>query len=58
MPTRHPVTPGRTAYEADVRARPTYDDGSPRPTWDQLCEVAKWSWERNPTPRWTMEHKS
>ncbi len=36
---------GREAYEADVRKRPNYHDGSPRPRWDQLREVAKYSWE-------------
>ena len=30
---------GRSAYEADVRVRPTYSDGSPRKGWDQLGEV-------------------
>lgn len=44
-------TPGQLAYEADVAARPTYDDHSPRKAWDQLCEVCQWSWHRNPTPR-------
>lgn len=48
-----PVTniPGRIAYEADVVARPFYEDGTPRRSWEQLSDVAKWSWERNPTPR-------
>ncbi len=40
------------AYSADVAARPTYHDGTPRKTWEQLDEVARWSWQRNPTPRW------
>ncbi|CAH1658542.1 hypothetical protein CHELA1G11_12893 [Hyphomicrobiales bacterium] len=44
-------TPGRAAYEADVAARPQYHDGSARKTWEQLDDVAQWSWERNPTPR-------
>ncbi len=34
------------AYEADMKARPNYHDGTPRKTWDQLCEVAQWSWNR------------
>jgi hypothetical protein len=45
-------TPGQLAYEADVRAKPFYDDGKTRPSWDRLGEVAKLSWEQNPTPRW------
>jgi hypothetical protein len=45
-------TPGQLAYETELRARPRYDDGGQRKTWDQLPEIAKWSWERNPTPRW------
>lgn len=44
-------TPGQIAYELDVKAMPNYHDGEPRKTWDQLCDVAKWTWERNPTPR-------
>jgi hypothetical protein len=42
---------GRAAYEADVRRRPNYSDGAPRPGWDDIGEVARWSWNRNPTPR-------
>lgn len=40
---------GRAAYEADVAKRPTYHDGSPRKTWDQLGDVERWSWAR-PVP--------
>ncbi len=47
MPTSH--TPGRIAYEADIRAQPLYHDGTPRRTWNQLPDYAQWSWERNPT---------
>jgi hypothetical protein len=39
------------AYEEDVRRWPLYDDGAPRPTWARLREIAKLSWQRNPTPR-------
>jgi hypothetical protein len=46
-------TPGRLAYERDLAAKPIYDDGAPRRSWDQLCDVAKDSWERNPTDRKT-----
>lgn len=40
---------GRAAYEADVRKRPTYGDGSPRKTWEQLGKVEQWSWTRPQT---------
>lgn len=41
-----PQMAGRELYEADLLDRPTYHDGSPRKTWEQLSEVARWSWER------------
>lgn len=41
---------GREAYEASLAALPEYADGTPRPTWDQLDEAARWSWSR-PTQR-------
>lgn len=44
-------TPGQLAYEEDVRRAPTYHTGKARPTWDQLNDAARGSWERNPTPR-------
>lgn len=37
---------GKAAYEADCLRRPVYHDGSPRKSWDNLPEIAKWSWER------------
>jgi hypothetical protein len=40
------TTRGQIDYEADVKNRPTYHDGTPRRTWKQLCEIAKWSWNR------------
>lgn len=46
-----PKTLGQIAYDADVAARPRYDDGTPRRRWEQLPQVAQWSWERNPIPR-------
>lgn len=45
------MTPGRIAYEADMRRCPFYHDNAPRRTWEQLSPEARWSWERNPTPR-------
>lgn len=37
---------GRDAYEADRTRQPLYHDGKPRPDWDHLSEIAKWSWNR------------
>ena len=47
--------PGQIAYEADIVLRPLYHDGSPRPAWRQLSEIARWSWERNPTAPATLD---
>lgn len=44
------MTP-QEAYEEDRRRRGMYDNGKPRPAWENLPEIAKWSWRRNPTPR-------
>lgn len=38
-------TAAQLAYEADVRARPTYRDGTPRKPWKDLCDVARRSWQ-------------
>ena len=45
------ATPGRLAYEEDVRRAPMYGDGVPRPRWRDLTAVVRATWERNPTPR-------
>ena len=37
---------GREAYEASLAACPTYGDGKPRRTWDQLDRVTRLSWEK------------
>jgi hypothetical protein len=37
---------GRKAYSEDLRKRPTYHDGKPRKTWEQLHPIARFSWER------------
>lgn len=42
---------GREAYEEDVRRKPTYDDGTPRKTWDKLDRMAQSTWHLNPAPR-------
>jgi hypothetical protein len=39
------------AYERDVAREPFYHDGTPRSTWAGLDEIARESWERNPTVR-------
>lgn len=39
---------GRLAYEADLKRNPNYHNGTPRPSWDAIGEVAKWSWSRGP----------
>ncbi len=44
-------SPGQLAYEADCAADPFYPDGSKRKSWAELTDVARLSWERNPTPR-------
>lgn len=54
----HPVkSPGQIAYETECAACPTYHDGSLRRPWSELHEIARRSWEQNPTPRdWAMRH--
>lgn len=37
---------GKKAYEADLIKRPNYHDGTPRPTWEKLRSIGKWSWSR------------
>ena len=37
---------GQAAYEADVKRRPFYHDGTKRKAWEDLCNTSKWSWER------------
>jgi hypothetical protein len=44
-------TAGQTAYELDCLRAPRYHDKTERAAWDRLPEYARWSWERNPTPR-------
>jgi hypothetical protein len=53
-----PKSPGQRAYEEDVRRRPLHHDGSPRRPWSVISDVAKWSWERDPSPRdWSQGTK-
>lgn len=44
-------TPGQIAYEADCEIEPNYPDGGKRRAWDQLSDLARSSWERQPTVR-------
>lgn len=37
---------GRADYEADVKARPLYSDGTPRKAWEALCPIARYSWAK------------
>lgn len=46
-------TAGQIAYEADVMNQPRYHDGTQRKPWRDLQPFARWTWERNPTPRAT-----
>lgn len=39
-------TQGQIAYEADVKRKPLYHDGTPRKLWADLSAIARWSWER------------
>lgn len=51
------TTPGQQAYEKDLMQRPCYPNGQPRSAWSDLCAIAQWSWERNPTPRKQVAHE-
>lgn len=42
--------PGQVDYEADLKRRPNYHDGSPRKSWDELDDIARWSWEKGAHP--------
>ena len=50
MTAREGSLVGRAAYEEDVRRNPLYPNGSPRVNWDDLDEIAQWSWTRPGTP--------
>ena len=38
---------GREAYEADCAAHPTYHNGTPRPTWDELPPQVQHKWNED-----------
>lgn len=45
---------GRAGYDEDVRRLPCHHDGTARRSWEQIDELARESWRRNPAPRdWT-----
>ena len=46
LPFEREVSAGRLAYERDREARPGYHDGTLRKEWDEISEIARWSWER------------
>lgn len=46
MPSLLDVMEGNADMWADLKKTPNYHDGTPRRKWDDLCEIAKWSWSR------------
>lgn len=44
-------TPGQIAYEEELKIMPNYFGGSRRPSWGELTDHARMSWERCPMPR-------
>lgn len=44
------MTKGQKAYEADIKRNPFYHDGTRRRSWDDLSDIARWSWNKAPTP--------
>lgn len=51
MPDQSTKTPGQIAYEADLLRTPLYPDGGKRRLWEDLIDMARQSWERNPTTK-------
>lgn len=39
-------TKGQIDYEADVKCKQTYHDGTLRKQWSELNDIMRWSWER------------
>ncbi len=37
---------GEQLYEMDRKQNPFYHDGTPRPPWKALSEIAQWSWNK------------
>lgn len=42
-------TPGELAYERDVQETPNYRNGQPRASWEDIGDIARQSWELNPS---------
>jgi hypothetical protein len=42
------MSTGQKEYERDTARRKTYAPGKPRPTWDQLCDLARSTWDQIP----------
>lgn len=40
------MSKGQIAYEADVKRKPFYHDGTPRKQWTELNDIEQWSWGR------------
>lgn len=38
------IEKGKRDYEAHVKLRPTYHDGTKRRTWDELDTLIQWTW--------------
>ena len=51
------ISQAEVAYTLDVYAQPLYHDGTTRPQWSELSEIARDSWKRNTTPR-TSEYSN
>jgi len=41
----------KQAYKEDCARCPTYHDGTKRKTWEQLGDIERSTWRKNPTPR-------
>ena len=44
-------TPGQIAYERDCLDKPRYHTRELRKRWDELSELARWSWEKSEANR-------
>lgn len=41
------MTQAKADYEADVKRRPTYHDGTPRRKWEDLSKEVQGTWNPN-----------
>jgi hypothetical protein len=51
MCKRPSATPANDALQPNYGPRDGHQEGMLRKTWDQLSDIARASWERNPTVR-------